>query len=103
VSGSNLFVTNYGTGTIGEFSTSGATVNAALITGLNAPSGIAVSGSSLAIAKTLGMTGRKEQVQHAVAVFMAVSFFSRIGADVWQGPALRESAVVSAQVRVKLC
>jgi len=40
VSGSNLFVTS--SGRIGEYTTSGATVNASLITGLNSPTGIAV-------------------------------------------------------------
>ena len=43
VSGGNLFVTNANNGTIGEYTTSGATVNASLITGLNGgPGGIAV-------------------------------------------------------------
>jgi hypothetical protein len=57
ISGANVFVLNYGTyingnynpasGSIGEYTTSGATVNAALITGLQSPQGIAVSGSNL--------------------------------------------------------
>ena len=34
-------------GTIGEYTTSGATVNASLVSGLNYPYGIAVSGSNL--------------------------------------------------------
>ena len=34
VSGSNLFVTNDGKGTIGEYTTSGAVVNASLVSGL---------------------------------------------------------------------
>ena len=38
-----LFETNLGNGTIGEYTTSGATVNAALISGLNSPSGIAIA------------------------------------------------------------
>ena len=42
VSGSNLFVADEGNGTIGEYTTSGATVNASLITGLSNPWGIAV-------------------------------------------------------------
>lgn len=49
VSGSNRFVTNNGeagpvggTGTIGEYTTSGATVNPTLVSGLSFPSGIAV-------------------------------------------------------------
>jgi hypothetical protein len=42
-----IFVANSGNGTIGEYTTSGATVNASLITGLNKIQGIAVSGSDL--------------------------------------------------------
>jgi hypothetical protein len=48
--GQDIFVSNSSTGTIGEYTTSGATVNASLISGLNAPAGIAVSGSNLFIA-----------------------------------------------------
>ena len=50
VSGTNLFVANFadGTnGTIGEYTTSGATINASLITGLHSLYGIAISGSNL--------------------------------------------------------
>ena len=48
VSGSNLFVVDsFSGGTVGEYTTAGATVNASLISGLNAPIGIAVSGSNL--------------------------------------------------------
>ena len=44
----NIFVANgISGGTIGEYTTSGATVNAALISGLSTPVGIAVSGSNL--------------------------------------------------------
>jgi hypothetical protein len=43
----NIFVVNQGARTIGEYTTSGATVNAALISGLNSPTAIAVSGSDL--------------------------------------------------------
>jgi hypothetical protein len=42
VSGSDLFVVNEGVGTIGEYTTKGATVNPALISGLNSPFGIVV-------------------------------------------------------------
>jgi len=49
--GAQIFETNRGTtsenGTIGEYTTSGATVNAALVSGLNDPLGIAVSGGNL--------------------------------------------------------
>ncbi len=50
VSGSDLFVTSYSLGTIGEYTTSGATVNASLVSGLGVPFGIAVSGSDLFVA-----------------------------------------------------
>jgi len=42
VSGANLFVVNNGSGTVGEYTTSGATVNATLVSGLSIPYGIAV-------------------------------------------------------------
>jgi hypothetical protein len=39
-----IFVTNFVSGTIGEYdATTGATVNAALVTGLNVPQGIAIA------------------------------------------------------------
>ncbi len=46
----NIFVTNFFDSTIGEYTTSGAAVNASLISGLNNPVGIAVSGSNLFVA-----------------------------------------------------
>ena len=45
--GDAIFVVNPFAGKIGEYTTSGATVNASLISGLSIPSGIAVSGSDL--------------------------------------------------------
>src|SRR5947209_13535320 len=42
-----IFATNTFIGTIGEYTTSGVTVNPALISGLSGPLGIAVSGSDL--------------------------------------------------------
>ena len=45
-----IFVANNGSATIGEYTTSGATVNASLVSGLNNPSGIAASGGDLFIA-----------------------------------------------------
>ncbi len=41
---------NGNTGTIGEYTTSGGTVNASLVSGLNGPDGIAVSGPNLFVA-----------------------------------------------------
>lgn len=43
VSGSDIFVANHGTGTIGEYTTSGSTVDASLVTGLSGPFGIVVT------------------------------------------------------------
>ena len=56
VSGSELFLANYGNGTIGEYTTSGATVNASLVSGLNSPTAIAVSGGDLFVADHSGAT-----------------------------------------------
>ena len=53
-------------GTIGEYTTSGATVNAALISGLNAPIGIAVSGSDLFVTNNFGNTIGEFSNQHIV-------------------------------------
>ena len=46
----DIFVTNFGTDTVGEYTTAGATVNASLISGFSFPEGIAVSGSDLFVA-----------------------------------------------------
>ncbi len=59
VSGSDLFVANFGGGSsgeglIGEYTTSGATVDASLVSGLTDPEGIAISGSDLFVANLLG-------------------------------------------------
>ena len=43
-----IFVTNAGSNTIGEYTTAGATVNAALVTGLSSPVGIALAGAYFA-------------------------------------------------------
>ena len=51
-----IFVANFLTGTIGEYTTSGATVNAALISGLNGPFGLAVAGSNLFVTNAFGGT-----------------------------------------------
>jgi hypothetical protein len=58
VSGSNLFVANQASGTIGEYTTSGATVNAALVTVPPLfPHGIAASGSDLFVDSTTNTIG----------------------------------------------
>jgi len=50
VSGSTLYVANYGAGTVGEYTTSGALINASLVSGLYHPWGLALSGSTLYVA-----------------------------------------------------
>jgi hypothetical protein len=47
----NIFVGIGGNNTIGEYTTDGATVNASLVSGLDAPMGIAVLGSDLFVAE----------------------------------------------------
>src|SRR5271157_97016 len=57
--GDNIFETNNSSGTIGEYTDSGATVNPSLITGLGSfgPFGIAVSGSNLFVTNAGGTIG----------------------------------------------
>jgi hypothetical protein len=47
VSGSDLFVSDYANANIGEYTTSGGTVNVNLVTGLQHPESLAISGSDL--------------------------------------------------------
>jgi len=56
VSAGDIFVVNQGTGTIGEYDTTGAAINASLISGLPSPQSIAVSGNDLFVA-SLGSGG----------------------------------------------
>jgi hypothetical protein len=64
VSGGDLFVTNFDAGTIGKYdAATGATINSALVSGLNGPEGIAVVSASVPDASStwtlllLGLTG----------------------------------------------
>ena len=50
--GQVILETNAGRGTIGEYTTSGATLNASLVSGLSNPNGLAVSGSDLFVVNT---------------------------------------------------
>ena len=50
--GAQIFVVNFQTGTIGEYTISGETVNASLISGLNQPTDIVVVPSSVADASS---------------------------------------------------
>ena len=51
-----IFVANNGTNTISEYTTSGALVNYALVSGLSSPYGIAVSGTKLFVANSYNGT-----------------------------------------------
>jgi len=72
VSGNDIFVANLGLGTIGEYTASGATVNAALISGLNNPEGIAVEGNNLFVANegngTVGKYTTSGAVENATLI-----------------------------------
>jgi len=49
-----IFVTNWGNGTVGEYNTDGSTVNASLVSGLYEPEGIAISGNDLYVVNGTG-------------------------------------------------
>jgi hypothetical protein len=58
VLGDTLFVANYGDDTIGEYdATTGATINANFITGLQNPTGLAVLGNTLFVANQTSNSG----------------------------------------------
>lgn len=50
VSGTNIYVACFGLGTVAKYSTDGATINPALISGLTQPSALAVNGTNLFVA-----------------------------------------------------
>ena len=53
----SLFVSNYGDGTIGEYTTTGTAVNPSLVAGLDNPTGIALDGNgNLAALLPIGVT-----------------------------------------------
>src|SRR5260370_1218876 len=54
--GAQMFVVGLYDGTIGEYTTSGATVNPALVSGLYTPDAIAISGNHLFVASRDGGT-----------------------------------------------
>ena len=57
VDGSDLFVVNSNLGTIGEYTISGATVNASLITGISSPQGIVIEASSTPEPNSIALLG----------------------------------------------
>jgi hypothetical protein len=55
--GSDLFVVDFKANTIGEYTTSGAPVNSTLISGLNGPQDLAISGVPEASTWAMALTG----------------------------------------------
>lgn len=54
----NIYVVNNGSGTIGEYTGSGSTVNGSLVSGLSGPQGIVISGNDMFVAnRTTGTIG----------------------------------------------
>ncbi len=54
--GQDIYVTNEGASTVGEYTISGGTVNPSLVSGLDYPQGVAVSGSNLFVTNRYGDT-----------------------------------------------
>jgi hypothetical protein len=65
-SGTNLYVVNFGNGTIGKYNLDGTIVTASLISGLNGPQGIAISGTNLYVASFFGNAVGKYSTSGAV-------------------------------------
>ena len=72
----DIFVTNFGTDTVGEYTTSGARVNASLISGLSEPQGIAVAGSDLFVTSFDNGTVREYTIAGATVNASLISGFS---------------------------
>jgi len=50
VAHAQIFVTNYSSNAIGEYNLDGTTINASLVSGLDGPEGLALSGNDLYVA-----------------------------------------------------
>ena len=57
INGTNLFVAFYGAGQVGEYAFDGSTKNAALISGLNSPNGIAILNNVIYVSSDNGTVG----------------------------------------------
>jgi DNA-binding beta-propeller fold protein YncE len=53
-----IYVANYGSGTIGEYTLSGQTINASFITGVGGPTGMAESGGYLYVVESGGSVAK---------------------------------------------
>jgi hypothetical protein len=70
--GSDIFVTNFTSGTVGEYTTGGGTVNAALISGLTDADAIATDGTNLYVTNGLDRGSVSEYTTSGVLVNAAL-------------------------------
>jgi hypothetical protein len=81
-----IFVTNDVVGTVGEYSTSGATVNSALISGFQSPEGIAFSGSNILVSDFgTGTIGEYTPTGHTVNAALITGLVAPRGIAVMHG------------------
>ena len=87
-----VFVTNVFGNTMGEYTTAGATVNAALISGLSSPYGIAVSGSDLFVTNDgAGTIGEYTTAGATVNASLISGLYAPVRhCGVWLGSVCRE-------------
>jgi titin len=77
VSGGHVYVADFNGGTVGEYTTTGATVSASFITGLNQPQDVAVSGSHLFVTNFVG--GTVGEYDATTGATINASFISGLG------------------------
>ncbi len=85
ISGNDLFFTNPTSGTISEYTTSGAVVNTALVSGLNAPGGIAVEGNNIFVVEqgATGFVGEYSTTGATVNASLISNLIAPWGISVW--------------------
>ncbi|MEX0677086.1 MAG: hypothetical protein WD063_08425 [Pirellulales bacterium] len=103
VSGENLFVVNYSLGTIGEYTTCGATVNGNLVSGLTQPYGIAVSGENLFVTNVaLGTIGEYTTSGATVNASLITGLFGPTGIEVSGSGKIKDAPVAPARCQSAL-
>jgi hypothetical protein len=85
IAGNDLFFTNPTSGTISEYTTSGAVVNTALVSGLSAPGGIAVEGNNIFVVEqgATGFVGEYTTSGAAVNASLISNLSAPWGISVW--------------------
>ena len=91
--GQYIYVANENSGTIGEYTTSGAVVNTSLVSGLDIPKSITLSGSNLFVANIMGPIG---EYTTSGAVVNASLITNAMGLDDPNGPFLSGSNLLVA-------